>query len=213
MGNAVQLLVGLDEDAVRATTALRWSPATAFLLLASAWWVKGPLLVAVGWCADLGNRRILPLVATTATLSFALASWANAVLKALFDRSRPPDALGLEALGSVPTSASFPSGHAMSAFAVAAAIAVLSPRLRWPVLAVAALIAFSRVYLGVHFWLDVLVGAALGISIGASTAIGMRRLVRRRTDRGSSRPARVTATENRPTCQPTTVPTATSSGK
>ena len=35
----------------------------------------------------------------------------------------------------MPVSASFPSGHAMSAFAVAAAIAVLSPRLRWPVVA------------------------------------------------------------------------------
>jgi undecaprenyl-diphosphatase len=213
MGNVVQLLVGLDEDAVRATTALRWSPATAFLLLASAWWVKGPLLVAVGWCADLGNRRILPLVAGTATLSFALASGANAVLKATFDRSRPPEALGLEALGSVPTSASFPSGHAMSAFAVAVAIAVLSPRLRWPVLAVAALIAFSRVYLGVHFWLDVLVGAGLGAGIGASMAIGTRRLARLRTDGGTSRPARASATENSPTCQPTMVPTTTSSGK
>jgi undecaprenyl-diphosphatase len=213
MGNVVQLLVGLDEDAVRATTALRWNPATAVLLLASAWWVKGPLLVAVGWCADLGNRRVLPLIAGTATLSFALASWANAVLKAIFDRSRPPDALGLEALGSIPSSASFPSGHAMSAFAVAAAIAVLSPRLRWPVLGVAALIAFSRVYLGVHFWLDVLVGAGLGSIIGASMAIGTRRLARLRAARGSSRPARATATEARPTCQPITVPTTTSSGK
>ena len=97
-------------------------------------------------------------------MSFALASWLNAVLKPLVDRSRPPEAIGLEAVGSVPGSASFPSGHAMSAFAVAAAIAVLSPRLRWPVLGVAAVIAFSRVYLGVHFWLDVLVGAVLGIA-------------------------------------------------
>jgi membrane-associated phospholipid phosphatase len=180
MGNALQLVVDLDQDAVRATTALRWSPATAFLLLASAWWVKGPLLVGVGWCSDLRNRRLLPLVAGTAALSFAQASWMNAVLKALVDRSRPPEEIGLEALGRIPTSASFPSGHAMSAFAVASAIAVLSPRLRWPVLAVAAVIAFSRVYLGVHFWLDVLVGAVLGIVIGASMAIGTRRLVRAR---------------------------------
>ncbi|MEA2179929.1 MAG: undecaprenyl-diphosphatase [Solirubrobacteraceae bacterium] len=180
MGNALQLLVGLDQDAVRATTALRWSPATAVLVLVSAWWVKGPLIVAVGWCADLRNRRVLPLVAGTATLSFALASWLNAVLKALVDRSRPPDAIGLEAVGGVPASPSFPSGHAMSAFAVASAIAVLSPRLRWPVLAVAALIAFSRVYLGVHFWLDVLAGAVLGIAIGTCIALGTRRLLRAR---------------------------------
>jgi membrane-associated phospholipid phosphatase len=68
----------------------------------------------------------------------------------------------------------------MCAFAVASAIAVLSPRLRWPVLAVAGMIAFSRVYLGVHFWLDVLVGALLGIAIGAGMAVGTRRLARAR---------------------------------
>jgi len=182
MGNTLQLLVGLDQEAVRATTALRWSPATAVLLFVSAWWVKGPLLVAVGWCSDLHRRRLLPLVAGTATLSFALASWLNAVLKALVDRSRPPDAIGLDAVGTVPVSPSFPSGHAMSAFAVATAIAVLSPRLRLPVVAVAALIAFSRVYLGVHFWLDVLVGAALGSAIGTGMALATRRLARTSAD-------------------------------
>jgi membrane-associated phospholipid phosphatase len=180
MGNVLHMLVGFDQDAVRATTALRWSPATAVLTVVSAWWVKGPLLVAVGWCADLHKRRLLPLIAGTATVSFAFASWLNALLKAAVDRSRPPHAIGLDALGSVPVSPSFPSGHAMSAFAVASAIAVLSPRLRWPLLAVAGVIAFSRVYLGVHFWLDVLVGAVLGIAIGAGMALGARRLARSR---------------------------------
>ena len=52
----------------------------------------------------------------------------------------------------------------MTAFAVAGGVALLAPRLRWPVLGLAAVIAFSRVYLGVHFWLDVLVGAALGVA-------------------------------------------------
>ena len=177
MGNTLQLLVGLDQEAVRATTALRWSPATAFLVLVSAWWVKGPLLVAVGWCSDL-HRRAAAAVAGTATLSFALASGLNAVLKALVDRSRPPDAIGFEAVGTVPVSPSFPSGHAMSAFAVATAIAVLSPRLRLPMVAVADLIAFSRVYLGVHFLLDVLVGARSGARSGTGMALATRRLAR-----------------------------------
>ena len=175
MGNALQLLVGLDHDAVRATSELRWSPATAVLAFLSTWWVKGPLLVATAWCADLRNRRLFPLVALAATASFALASWLNALIKALVGRSRPPQEMGLDAIGALPGSPSFPSGHAMSAFAVAAAIALLAPRLRWPVLALAALIGFSRVYLGVHFWLDVLAGAALGIAIGALIAVAVRR--------------------------------------
>jgi membrane-associated phospholipid phosphatase len=173
MSHALRLMVDLDQVALRATTGLRWSPATAVLVLASAWWVKGPLLVAAGWGADVRNRRLFPLVALAATMSFAVASWLNAVIKALVDRGRPPHA---EAVVGVPGSPSFPSGHAMSAFAVATAIALLAPRLRWPVLALASVIAFSRVYLGVHFWLDVLTGAALGMTIGAVIAVAVRRL-------------------------------------
>jgi undecaprenyl-diphosphatase len=175
MRDALQVLVDLDQDAVRATTELRWSPATAILALVSAWWVKGPLLVGAGWCADLRNGRVLPLVAFAATLSFALASGLNAVMKQVVDRSRPPREIGLEALVGVPSSPSFPSGHAMTAFAVAGAIALLAPRLRWPVLGLAGVIAVSRVYLGVHFWLDVLAGAALGMAIGALIAVVVRR--------------------------------------
>jgi undecaprenyl-diphosphatase len=175
MSDVLQLLVDLDHHAIRATTELRWSPATAVLTLVSAWWVKGPLLVAAGWCADLRNGRVFPLVALAATLSFALASGLNAVAKEVVDRGRPPGEIGLEAVVGVPGSPSFPSGHAMTAFAVAGAIALLAPRLRWAVLGLATVIAVSRVYLGVHFWLDVLAGAAFGMAIGALIALAVRR--------------------------------------
>jgi membrane-associated phospholipid phosphatase len=176
MSDALQYLLLLDHDAIRATAELRWGPATAALTLMSAWWVKGPVLVGVGWCSDLRRRRVFPLTAAAATASFFLASWLNWVLKALVDRGRPPEEIDFQALVGVPSSPSFPSGHAMSAFAVAGAIAVLSPRLRWPVLGIAAVIAFSRVYLGVHFWIDVLVGAALGLAVGVAVARSARRL-------------------------------------
>jgi len=177
MGEILDLIVGVDHDAIRATGELRWAPATAVLALVSAWWVKGPLLVAVGWWADLRSGRRLPLVALAATLSFFVASGLNAALKPLVDRSRPPEAIGLDALIGVPASASFPSGHAMTAFATAGAVAVLAPRLRWPVVALAAVIAFSRVYLGVHFWLDVLAGAALGLAVALLASAAFRRQV------------------------------------
>src|SRR5215216_5078583 len=57
MGALLDLLVDFDHLAIRATDELRWAPATAILALVSAWWVKGPLLVAVGWCADLRHGR------------------------------------------------------------------------------------------------------------------------------------------------------------
>jgi undecaprenyl-diphosphatase len=175
MSDVLQLLVDADHGAIRATADLRWSPATAVLTLMSAWWVKGPLLVAAGWGADLWNRRVFPLVAFAATLSFAVASGLNAVMKDVVGRSRPPGEMGLDAAVGVPGSPSFPSGHAMTAFAVAAAIAFLAPRLRWGVLPVAGVIAASRAYLGVHFWLDVLAGAAFGMAIGAGIAVAVRR--------------------------------------
>jgi undecaprenyl-diphosphatase len=177
MTDALQLLLSLDQDAIRATAELRWEPVTALLTLVSAWWVKGPLMVAAGWGADLRCKRAIPLVALAATVSFFVASGLNALIKPLVDRHRPPESMSqLEALVALPSSPSFPSGHAMSAFAVAAAIAVLAPRTRWAVLGVAAVIGFSRVYLGVHFWIDVLVGAALGIAIGVGIAVVARRL-------------------------------------
>ena len=185
MSDALQLLISLDQDAIRATGELRWGPATAVLAFASLWWVKGPLLVATGLCADLRNRRVLPLAALAATASFLIASALNAIIKGLVDRSRPPAAMGFEALVGVPGSPSFPSGHAMSAFAAAAAVAVLAPRLRVPVLALAAVIAFSRVYLGVHFWLDILVGSVLGAAIGMLVATALRRAATRQARAGS----------------------------
>ena len=69
----------------------------------------------------------------------------------------------------------------MTAFAAAGAVAVLAPRLRWPVLGLAAVIAFSRVYLGVHFWLDILAGAALGLVVGLVVAWPLRSLCARLT--------------------------------
>jgi undecaprenyl-diphosphatase len=66
---------------------------------------------------------------------------------------------------------SFPSGHATVAFACATVLALAVPRLRVPLFVLAALIAFSRVYVGVHYPFDVLAGAVLGV--GLATALRM----------------------------------------
>ncbi len=61
---------------------------------------------------------------------------------------------------------SFPSGHAAAAFAVATVLATKFPRTRWPLLAVAAAIAASRILRGSHYLTDVAGGAALGCVTG-----------------------------------------------
>jgi undecaprenyl-diphosphatase len=59
-----------------------------------------------------------------------------------------------------------PSGHALTAFAAATVLSAIAPWLRVPLFGLAGTIALSRVYLGVHYLSDVLVGAALGIGVG-----------------------------------------------
>lgn len=91
-----------------------------------------------------------------------------------------------EALVHVPSSPSLPSGHASTSFACATMLALAAPELALVLFVLAAAIAWSRVYVGVHYPLDVLAGAALGVVIGAA----LTALRRRAEDRRRSPPAR-----------------------
>jgi undecaprenyl-diphosphatase len=164
-------LVAFDRAAAEEVADLRWAPLTSLMIVASAWWVKG-LVFALAGAAHDAIRRRPPVTGLLVLLAFGLSAAASGLIKAAVDRPRPPldDPGHLHALVALPASGSFPSGHATTAFAAAAALAVLVPRLRWPALALAALVAFSRVYLGVHFVLDVAVGALLGLAVGAAVA-------------------------------------------
>jgi undecaprenyl-diphosphatase len=67
---------------------------------------------------------------------------------------------------SPPDRFSFPSGHAMTSFAIAVAVGGFYPQYQPGLLAVAALIAASRIVVGMHFLTDVVVGALMGALIG-----------------------------------------------
>lgn len=180
MGSLFEFLSHLDRAALEQGQAFRWEPLTALFIVASASWFKGLLFVSLGGMSDLVRRRWLPLTAACATVSFAVASTLVAVIKELVDRARPALAdPAINPLIATPDSPSFPSGHTATAFAAAAVVASFHPRLRWPVYGLAALVGASRIYLGVHFWLDVLAGAALGIAVGLTAAWVGRRIASR----------------------------------
>jgi undecaprenyl-diphosphatase len=95
-----------------------------------------------------------------------IAESVSGALKAQIGRDRPPVVdPDPEPLVRLPDTHSFPSGHATVAFACATVLALAVPRLAVPLYVLAGLIAFSRVYVGVHYPLDVLAGAVLGYAL------------------------------------------------
>jgi undecaprenyl-diphosphatase len=68
-----------------------------------------------------------------------------------------------KALVAIPKSHSFPSGHTATAFAGATALSYFFPRWTAAFFVLAAAIGYSRLYVGVHFPLDVLGGAVIGV--------------------------------------------------
>jgi undecaprenyl-diphosphatase len=99
-------------------------------------------------------------------------------IKAATGRPRPVETIPqADKLIGVTVGQSMPSGHAATSFAGAVVLACLLPRAAPFVFVLAAAIAFSRVYVGVHYPSDVLAGAALGAAVGLA-GIGLVRALR-----------------------------------
>ena len=91
----------------------------------------------------------------------------NILLKNVIARPRPCWInTAVELLIDIPSDYSCPSGHTLHCFIAATVLLRFDKRLGWPVLVLAILVAFSRMYLYVHFLTDILAGAALGVGIG-----------------------------------------------
>jgi membrane-associated phospholipid phosphatase len=117
----------------------------------------------------------------------------NLAVKSAWSRKRPDrSALGVPVWRNVrmPASTSFPSGHAASGFAFAAAIGRDQPWLGLALRFLAATVAYSRVHTGVHYPSDAVAGALIGEATGQAVAGVMDRLPARgpfRSGRGKQR--------------------------
>ena len=91
--------------------------------------------------------------------------FADVILKHIFQRTRPFLTLYSHVLlfqANCPKYFSFPSGHASTAFAAATVLTFFDKKRNWFYYTIAVLISYSRIYLGCHYFLDVLAGAILG---------------------------------------------------
>ena len=92
---------------------------------------------------------------------------ANLTLKPLVARIRPYDVNSMvQLLVEAPGDFSFPSGHSQASFAAATALFCLNRKWGAAALVLAGLIAFSRLYLYVHYPTDVLLGSLIGMLLG-----------------------------------------------
>jgi undecaprenyl-diphosphatase len=122
-------------------------------------------LLAGGPIAAAARRALVTLV-----LSHLLVQ----LVKRTVGRPRPSRGLSCTALVVEPDRFSFPSGHAAAAMSVAFVYASAYPSLAIPLLALAGAVGMSRVFLGVHYPGDVLIGQLIAVLTGMAALHGWR---------------------------------------
>jgi membrane-associated phospholipid phosphatase len=131
-----------------------------FLLLVPAF-----MMIRFVWKNEQWSAKILYLI-----LCIALSGILNTGIKWLTGRNRPINLIEDGLFGFdffriryLYETTSFPSGHTVTAFALATAVSFLYPRLRVPAFFIAAAIGLSRVVLTAHYLSDVIAGAVVGV--------------------------------------------------
>ena len=129
------------------TAGIIWFLITAVLFIKKK---KGPLVFASIYGAGVTSWALVELI-----------------LKPLVARVRPTELMGAIIVGSTSHDFSMPSGHATIAFAMATVLSQKEPKWRWLFFSLAILISLSRIYLGKHYPLDVIMGGFIGAAIGS----------------------------------------------
>ncbi|MER5888754.1 phosphatase PAP2 family protein [Streptomyces sp. NPDC001941] len=164
--------VALDRKLFTRIASARWPHAERWLPSLSAAANHGKLWGACAGTLALVGGRPARHGALRGAGALALASLTTNVIGKGLTRRRRPDISGVpfsRRLARAPHTTSFPSGHAASAAAFATGVCMEYPVAGLVIAPLAATVAFSRVYVGVHYPSDVLVGIALGVGAAVAT--------------------------------------------
>lgn len=162
MKGLVSRVRDLDRALFRVVFGVKWTPLTsvmrAFTVVGTAGALWGFLAAAAFLFTGLRPSHLL-IPWTAVAASWTVAEGA----KYLFNRARPFIwDTEIAPLIKTPSSSSFPSGHSATAAAGALSLSVLYPPFAPAFVVAGFLVVLSRVYLGVHFPVDVLAGVVIG---------------------------------------------------
>ena len=154
-------------------TILLWIQATwhypildKIMSMASVMGNKGLVWIAAALLLMVNRKTRFIGILTLAALLLATVM-GEGLLKHLIQRPRPYDDFpSINLLIAKSSAYSFPSGHATSAFAAAAVLARYLKKYAAAFWALASLIAFSRLYLFMHYPTDIIAGILLGLACG-----------------------------------------------
>jgi undecaprenyl-diphosphatase len=128
-------------------------------------------IVALIWWNHRGSQ-VGETLWWTAIAAFLLATGVVHLIKRRVKRLRPVAHTEVRFLVPVTRHGSFPSGHTATTFALAAIVSWHFPLWAVPLFLLAAVIGYSRVYVGVHFLSDVIVAAVIGAGAACVTLLG-----------------------------------------
>lgn len=145
-------------------------------------WITSDHLLRLGYGMSMvalliwGDKRLRWLVLVSLLVLAITDQTSSQLLKKIIERPRPCHVMeNINLLVGCGGGFSMPSSHAANAWAQAVLFAIVTPRSRWFLLVTATLIALSRVFVGVHYPFDIVVGAIVGGSIGLLVALAFKR--------------------------------------
>jgi undecaprenyl-diphosphatase len=175
----LEALLGWDEGMFRVLNAAWLHPGLDRLLpfVTDARNFILPFIVAaivIGLIGRVRGLRFLVLAVVSVVVADAISTH---LFKYAFARARPCIGLtDVRLLVGCTNSPSFPSNHAVNASVLATLATLYMPRFWLPPIALAFLVVYSRVYVGVHYPLDVLAGSLLGIIVALVLSRAMNSL-------------------------------------